>query len=195
MSDKGLTHRLNQRSRRAGLVIGISMLLTIAFCVAAFTVIYTALDGFTTDFVSNSGAATEQAQQAAAEAGLVPVLEEAQEQLGDAGEEADAAPAGGPAEQEPAPEPTTEPTPEPTGTPTDPNAFTPDYQINPGGSNLNLREGPGTATSIVQVLPPGTPLLFMNEEQTVQGALWMMFQTEDGAEGWVREVDVAPIDG
>ena len=54
MSDPGLTHRLRQRSRRAGIMIGVSMVLTIALCAVGFTILYTALDGFTTDFISKT---------------------------------------------------------------------------------------------------------------------------------------------
>src|SRR5690606_877165 len=109
-------------------------------------------------------------------------------------------------------EPTTPPqapqadTPEPTATPAltedaDEQGFDPAYQID-AGSTVNLRQGPWTATSIIDRLPPATavaypratPLEYLNEDAPTDspgdGERWMKFETEDGLVGWVREIDV-----
>ncbi|MDP9368581.1 MAG: hypothetical protein M3Q03_09960, partial [Chloroflexota bacterium] len=52
MTDPGLTNRLRQHSRRAGIMVGLSMALTIAICVGGFTTIYARLAPFTSDFVA-----------------------------------------------------------------------------------------------------------------------------------------------
>lgn len=181
MSDPGLSRRLSQRSRRAGLMIGISMIVTIAFCAVAFTVIYTALDGFTTDFVSGTDRTPTAVEEVAVEQGSLPTAAPA-----DANQDAEPpATEAAPNSEETLPTPT----PEPDSTPADEDGFTPDYQTQ-DGSSINLREGPSTATSILDTLPPATPLQYLNEETSTDGAQWMRFRTEDGLEGWMRRVDV-----
>ena len=179
MTDPGLTHRLRQRSRRAGLMIGISMAATIAVCIFSFTVIYASLDGVIGDFVSRG-------QEVAAVRTPTP--------------EPTAPAESGSSEQQPAPTPTPAPTeaPEPTAAPTpteDSEAFDPDYQISGAGS-VNLRAGPGTDYEVVTALPLETPLEYLNEDAPTDnpaedGDRWMRFRTEDGLEGWIREIDVS----
>jgi hypothetical protein len=45
-------------------------------------------------------------------------------------------------------------------------------------------------------LSPATPLQFLGEEEPTtnpgDGERWMRFRTEDGQEGWVREIDTGP---
>ncbi len=182
MSDPGLTHRLRQRSRRAGIMIGVSMVLTIALCAAGFTIIYSALDGFTTDFISK----TEPEPT---------VVAQAPEQGGDNAVVTPTAAASGGTGQQQAQQTDPTPTPKPTQAPTsapDENAFTPDYQVGP--VTVNLRSGPSTADSIVNGLPPATPLQYLDEDAPTDdpedGERWMRFMTEDGLEGWIREIDV-----
>ena len=52
MTNPGLDNRLRQHSRRAGIIIGLSMALTIAMCIGGFAVIYAKIDPFTRDFVN-----------------------------------------------------------------------------------------------------------------------------------------------
>jgi uncharacterized protein YgiM (DUF1202 family) len=61
------------------------------------------------------------------------------------------------------------------------------------GETVNFREGPTTDSDVVDVLPPGTQLKFIGEQEVTNGVTWMHFQTEDGTIGWVRTVDVSPL--
>jgi uncharacterized protein YgiM (DUF1202 family) len=61
------------------------------------------------------------------------------------------------------------------------------------GETVNFRGGPTTNSDVVDVLPPGTDIKFIGEQQQTSGVTWMHFQEEDGTEGWVREVDVTPL--
>lgn len=192
MSDPGLSHRLRQRSRRAGLMIGLSMVLTIALCAVAFTMIYAALDGFTNDFISETDETTTVEAQVAQEQESNP------QETPDTGGDTDQS-AGNQNEEQQAPQPTEPPEPEPTPTAeeeadnADDGEFTPDYQID-AGATVNLRAGPSTATDILNGLPPATPLEYLGEDaptdSSEDGERWMKFATEDGLEGWVREIDI-----
>lgn len=183
MTDPGLNQRLRQRSRRAGIMIGISMLLTIAVCVGSFSVIYAGLDSFVGDFVSRGEV----------EITPTPIPTEV----------AQAAPTEPPAPtQPPTPKPTSPPDTQaakPTSTPSDSNTFTPDYQLDSFGS-VNLRSGPGVRFDVVTTITMEQPLQYLNEEQPTtdpgadelgDGDMWMKFRTEDGAEGWIRAIDVS----
>ncbi len=192
MTEPGLNHRLRQRSRRAGVMIGVSMALTIAVCVAGFSVIYASLDGVLSDFVpsdqsiANDDEPVEGTQIAAQDpAPTQPPGEPA-------------APTAPPAAASQPTAPPTEPA-QPTATPPQ-ETFTPDYQSSSQYS-LNLRSEPssnGGDSTIVAVLPPASPLQYLNEEQPTDdpsdGDRWMRFITEDGDEGWVREIDVEPYE-
>lgn len=169
MSDPGLNHRLRQRSRRAGIMIGLSMALTISVCVGGFTIFYNALDGYTSDFIAQkeptvppTAAPTNPPQQAPAntgQSGANPTAEPTRRSI-------EANPTAGA-----------------TGTP---GTFTPDYQIASTGS-VNLRSGPGTSYDAVIALPYQTALQYLDETQTTSDpdadTEWMKFRTEDGEEG------------
>lgn len=180
MSDPGLSHRLRQRSRRSGFMIGVSMILTIALCAIGFTVLYTALDAFTSDFVSSTDdtptVAPQVAQQQPASSNQ------------NAGDQQAAATSPPNSQQPTAPTATVAPTRDASS-----NTFNPDYQID-AGQTVNFREGPSTATGILDGLPPATPLMYLDEDaptdDPADGERWMKFETEDGQVGWVREVDV-----
>jgi cytoskeletal protein RodZ len=186
MSDPGLSHRLRQRSRRSGFMIGVSMLLTIAMCAIGFTVLYTALDAFTADFISSTDETpTVEAQVA-------------QPDTSNANENPAEEPPADPAQPTTPPEPAQQEQPQPTATvaPTagaDDGEFNPDFQI-ASDVTINLREGPSTATNILEGLPPATPLEYLDEDAPTDnpsdGERWMQFETEDGLVGWVREIDV-----
>jgi hypothetical protein len=195
MTDRGLNTRLRQRSRRAGVMIGVSMAITIALCVLGFTLIYNALDEFTTDFTASDDptvAATIAEEVAAADSTVEPT--QPPENTGSGGEEATAEPTA-----------TTEPAEgdnQIQAQPTESTEFTPDYQIS-AGENVNLRSGPGTDTEPVTSLTSEQGLQYLDESQTSDNPgrdglsadqEWMKFRTEDGEEGWVRELDVEPYD-
>lgn len=191
MTDLGLNRRLRQRSRRAGVMIGVSMALTIALCVTGFSVIYASLDDVLGDFVSRDQSLTateepERGTEIAAQAPTDPT-----------------APPEDPAEPATAPTPTSEPSLPPTDPPASPTetAFQPNYQTS-NQYTLNLRSEPSSVegeSDVVAVLPPATPLQYQNEDAPTQnpqrdGDRWMRFQTEEGEEGWIREIDVEPYE-
>jgi hypothetical protein len=158
------------------MMIGLSMALTIAVCVGGFSLIYASLDTFIGDFVSQD-----------VPTAVVPTQQLSQVAAADA-------PSPAPAQAQP----TQAAVPRPTAPPvseTPPAAFTPDFQS--GGYTLNLRSEPsseGGETTIVIVLPPATPLQYLNEEAPTanpaqDGDRWMRFKTEAGQEGWLRELD------
>lgn len=186
MRDPGLSFRLSQRSRRSGLMIGLSMALAIAVLIATFAVIYAWLDPLTTDFVTKKPPTAVVVQQQRLQA------------QDTAGQAATKMPAAVVAPATTAPTAATTP---PTATapaitqssPTS-QAFTPDYQIR-GDQGVNLRAQPSTDSDIVATLSPSTPLQYMNQQQPTDnpdqdGPYWMKFRTEDGDIGWVRQIDV-----
>jgi hypothetical protein len=189
MTDPGLDQRLRQRSRRAGLMIGISMALTIALCVAGFSVIYAALDDTIGDFVSRD--VPTAVVRATEPAETVTEVEE------------DPAPTEEAADNVIVP-PATE-APEPTSNVVESaneGAFEPDYQSS-FEANLNFRTEPSTSgggETVIQTLPAGTELQSTGETQasdnpSVDGEDgWIQFQLEDGTEGWLRAIDVTPIE-
>lgn len=168
-------------------MIGISMALTIVVCVGSFSLIYASLDDVFGDFVSRG-------QEVAAVRTPTP------QSAGVAQGAADGAGQAATDEQQaPAPTATTppEPTAAPSPTPTD--EFAPDYQLDSSGS-VNLRSGPGTRFETVTAITPEQPLQYMGvsevttdpeADQLAAGQTWMEFRTEDGLEGWIREIDVA----
>lgn len=186
MQDPGLNHRLQQRSRRSGFMIGLTMALTLAVCVGSFTFIYARLEPVVGDFVSNSEAgvvATSPADVAEAQPTQPPSNANQQQQA--------------------APQPTAQPTRDasPTEEPTPADGeFVPDYQID-STAPVNLRAGPSVNNSgePIVALPIDAPLMYLDESVPTEdpegdglgdGQVWMKFRTEDGEEGWVREIDV-----
>lgn len=185
MSDPGLSHRLRQRSRRSGFMIGLSMLLTIALCAVGFTVLYTALDAFTSDFVSRSD-----------ETPTIEAVEAAPDTTNDPAPPANAEETEPPVEATTPPEQAQQEQDQPTataGSDEDDDEFNPDFQI-AANTTINFRDGPSTATDILEGLPPATPLEYLDEDaptdDPADGERWMRFETEEGLVGWVREIDV-----
>lgn len=184
MTDPGLNTRLRQRSRRAGIMIGISMALTIAVCVAGFSVIYAALDGFTGDFVSRDAPTA------------VPTNARQTTEVAQVAGGAQGQPSAQPTADTAAAAPTTVPTEAPVAT-ASPSAFAPNYQIT-STSTVNLRSGPGVkGNATITALSPQTPLQFLNDRQKTTdpdgdgfSGDWLKFRTESGDDGWVREIDV-----
>jgi len=165
-------------------MIGLSMILTIALCAIGFTVIYTALDGFTSDFVS-SQAGDDEGDVSTAE------VEQIAQDISETTDEPASDESNAPPPTEAPADLTTEPTPT-AESEEDDDDFDPDYQV--GSVTVNLREGPSTSTGIVNGLPPATPLEYLGEDAPTDspsdGERWMKFVTEDGLEGWIREIDV-----
>jgi hypothetical protein len=62
------------------------------------------------------------------------------------------------------------------------------------GPNVNFRSGPNTISEPHGSLAPGTPLLFLGDEEPASGVVWMSFELEDGTQGWIRDVDVVEVD-
>jgi hypothetical protein len=86
------------------------------------------------------------------------------------------------------PDPAVEQSAEPTPTAATED-FAPTHQIG-ASQSVNFRAGPSTGEPIIIALSPATPLQFLGDEDSSQnGELWMRFRTEDGREGWVREID------
>jgi hypothetical protein len=188
MQDPGLNHRLQQRSRRSGFMIGLTMAVTLAVCVGSFTFIYAQLEPVVGDFVS-SGETEAVATTAPDVAEAAPTQEPATNQQ--------------PETDEPDPteeaEPTEEATEEAEPTPDD-DEFDPDYQID-SPAPVNLRAGPSVNSSGEPIIavPIDAPLMFLDETAPTEdpegdglgeGQVWMRFRTEDGEEGWIREIDV-----
>jgi len=171
-------------------MIGFSMLLTLMVCVGAFTMIYARLEPVVADFVGRGDIE-------------LPTPIPTEEPVAEAPDPT-APPTQPPAEAD-APAATETPAPENAGDnqaeepEEDPDAFTPDYQVD-SDQSVNLRPGPGVATGdAIVALPIASPLMYLDEEQPTsdperdqmeEGQVWMKFRTEDGTEGWIRELDI-----
>jgi hypothetical protein len=186
MTDTALTNRLRQQSRRAGLMVGVTMALTIGICIAGFAGIFSVLAPFTRDFIDEQATAQPSATTAATAA---PNATQPPAPAGAAEVELTAPPE---------PEPTQPPQPTAaaivpretvTGTST---TFRATHTSNARFS-INLRSEPNTSSQVVAVLQPSTQVQFL-EERTGTGATdWLRFRTEQGDQGWIRQIDVDPI--
>jgi hypothetical protein len=180
MTDPGLSDRLRQRSRRAGLMVGVSMALAIAICVGVFAAIYAGLTPWLSDLVPIAPAASTQIASSNGQAPPPNTNDNGQNQ-----------PAIQPAAQ---PDPT--PTPPPAEDPTPPpevDGFEPTHQVSSAsGESINLRPDPSTNLEPIRALSPETPLQFLDDESPSDEGTWLLFRTEQGEEGWIREIDTAP---
>jgi hypothetical protein len=168
MTDPGLSNRLRQHSRRAGLMVGVTMAVTIAICIGGFAAVYAGLAPILSDLVPMQfSAPTRVATRAAGEEARV--------------------------ERTPTPAPpaaSEEATAIPTVESTEP-AFSPTHQSN-SDQSINFRSTAGVTgdnSNLLYALPAATPLQFLGERETVSGEVWMHFRNEDGDEGWIREID------
>jgi hypothetical protein len=158
-------------------MVGVTMLLVMAICIFGAAALYAALSRPFSDLVPNAApsapisAASTQNNEPAEEA-PAPAIET--EPTAAAVPEVEAAP-----ESEPTVAPSNE-------------DFDPTHQIG-AGTSVNFRAGPSTSDSIIVSLPPATPLEYLDEEEPTDnpadGDSWMRFRTEDGQEGWIREID------
>lgn len=79
------------------------------------------------------------------------------------------------------------------------SGVSPNYQIIADGP-VNMRPYPGIARGdAINAVAPETPLMWLCESEPTsdpegdlldEGEMWMLFRTEDGTEGWIREIDV-----
>ena len=174
MTDSGLSTRLRQQSRRAGLMVGLSMVLAMAICIFGAAALFAWLSRPFSDLIPMVAPAAER-----------PLAAEGSNAAGT--ENAIAVEPESPA--------TAAPTEEPDAVPTISAAnddFQPTHQIAPGDS-INFRAGPSTADPIIMALSPATPLQYLDEDAPTanpgDGSRWMRFRNENGDEGWVREID------
>jgi hypothetical protein len=172
----GLNERLQQHSQRSGMMIGVSMAVVVVVLVGSFTWLFFRLDPIFSDFAGRTGverSTVEPVRIAASPRAATPEVTTSTTPL-------------------PAPPTPTAlvltPVP-PAGTP----QFQPTHVITDFGQQVNFRAAPGTSSARVALLPPGTRLRFLNEQQMVGEVVWMHFQLEQGETGWIRQLDVTPI--
>jgi len=177
MTDSGLSTRLRQQSRRAGLMVGITMVLAIAICIFGAAGLFAWLSRPFSDLIPVvAPAAQVQSTAAPAEPTGQPPA-----QGDDQGNQAQA-------------EPTQ---PSAAAPPVSPAAdeFEPTHQIG-ASQSVNFRSGPSTTDPIIVALPPNTPLQYLNEDAPTEnpsdGDRWLKFRNEAGDEGWIREIDTEP---
>lgn len=185
MTDPSLNRRLDHHARRSGFAIGASMALTIVLLIGGFVWLFAMINPYLSDFLGAQAAPsmTPTAQTARAGAAAAPTN----------------APAPPTATPPPAPSPT--PSPSPTAAPSQSanangtnDEFTADYRILPEGESVNFRSVAGTdGSETLEVLDPGTSLQSTDEEETVDGVVWLEFTTEDGKTGWIREIDTEAV--
>lgn len=173
MTDSGLSTRLRQQHRRAGLMVGVTMGIVIAICIFGAALLFAALSRPFSDLIPLAGP-------------QAPVLTPAPAANTDGQDIAVAA-----APTTAAAEPTVAPNAEATTAPAT-DDFEPTHQIG-AAQSVNFRAGPSTGDSIIEALSPATPLQYLDEDAPTanpsDGDRWMRFRAEDGQEGWVREID------
>ncbi|MEJ7761397.1 MAG: hypothetical protein WKF80_01255 [Thermomicrobiales bacterium] len=180
------------------------MLIAAMVLLGGFVLIYGALEPYTRDFVAADVPQdpTPSVEPARATESTAALSGPGEEPSAAAGEDPTSA-----ADEEPTPE-GDGPAPTPTATTgpitiaEDDTAFEPDYQVDPGAdTGINFRTAPSIAggqSTVIIALPPGTQLESQGEqredaENPAENGTWLLFQTEDGQEGWVREIDVVQI--
>lgn len=172
----GLNERLQQHSQRSGMMIGVSMATVVILLIGSFSWLFFRLDPFFSDFAGRTGIArstVEPARVAASPRAGTPEGTLSLTAL-------------------PVP-----PTPTALTLTAVPGAATPQFQathqITDFGQQVNLRAGPSTAAARLALLPPGTRLRYLDEQEQVGDVIWMRFQLERGEIGWIRQLDVTPL--
>lgn len=189
MVNRGLSRRLDQHGRRAGIAIGLTMVLVTVLLIGVFVTIYGRLDPVLSDFIAAD----------------VPTVPPPTIQPTDAPAQ-DQNPAAAPPDRTQASDPTqaavVTTTAETSTTVVASTAtgqvFQADYQIASGSGPINFRSAPSLNNEAIMSLQPGTPLQFLGEEQDdadnfADNGTWLRFRLEDGTEGWIREIDVDPV--
>jgi Bacterial SH3 domain len=157
-------------------MVGVTMGIVIAICIFGAAVVFAALSQPFSDLIPMAGPVAP-VQNAAPETSN----SNSSDNQVIAAEEPTAAPAEPTAAQS-------------AGAPATPAAedFEPTHQIG-AAQSVNFRAGPSTGDSIIEALSPATPLQYLDEDaptsNPADGDRWMRFRTEDGQEGWVREID------
>lgn len=168
MTDSGLSTRLRQQSRRAGLMVGITMVLAIVILIFGAAGLFAWLSQPFSDLIPISAPAANVPAPSDSVDGGGGVVPTAAPQVAAQVE----------ATEVPAIEPTRSA-----------DSFEPSHQI-ASGSSINFRTGPSVSDGIIGALPPGAPLQFLDEDaNSADGVRWMRFRNENGDEGWVREID------
>lgn len=175
----GLNERLNQHTRRSGMLVGVSMALVVALLIGSFTWLFFRLDPFFTDFAGRTG--VERASPIAALGAIA--ARRATARVAAATRSASTFP------QPPTPTALAPATPLAAATP----GFTATHAIADFGQQVNLRAGPSAGSSRVALLAPGSRLQFLNEEERAGETIWLRFQTERGDTGWVRQIDTLTV--
>ena len=157
-------------------MVGVTMGIVIAICIFGAALLFAALSQPFSDLIPMAGPAA-------------PVQAPAPDANASSGQDQVIA-----AEEDPAPpaaEPTVAPSADVTTTP-ETDDFEPTHQIG-AAQSVNFRAGPSTGDSIIEALSPATPLQYLDEDAPTSnpsdGDRWMRFRTEDGQEGWIREID------
>ncbi len=164
MGEPGLSSRTRQRSQRSGMLVGITMALTIIVCLFAFIWIYAKVGPLLSDFIPNQPAAT--ASPSAKPSGSASTAPAAS---GGASAAPSASASQSPASQS--------------------SDWKPTHQI-ADGEDINFRADATSSSNSIGVLAPGTRLKFLGDQKQADGETWMHFQTQQGTEGWVRSIDV-----
>ena len=171
-------------------MIGVSIASAIALMVAAFSVIFALLDPLVGDFVQSGTGNSAAPTQAVAQLSGTPPADDAEP----------TAPPTATVAPEVEPTATVPPT-TAAATPPPASAFVPDYEVT-SSARINFRQGPGVGNAVVTTLAPGTQVQSLNESQVTQDPAndrlvatgrWLKFKLQDGQEGWIRDVDVAPL--
>jgi hypothetical protein len=188
MHHRNLEHRLKQRGRRSGIIIGVSIAAAMTLGMVTFVLIYAVIDPLTTDFISKHGADVSRpaldpplpteaidptdVSTSARDGEAVPTSVAEVGMLGSSGATAEA------------------------------SSFLPDYRVVPA-DGVNLRLSPGVSSAVVVVVPAGGALEYLNDSRVTanpqqdglpMGGRWLKFRTAAGDEGWIREVDVTSAD-
>jgi hypothetical protein len=154
-------------------MVGLSMLAAMTVLLGALVVIFTVLEPLVADFVGDSGVSSRAARYRAPTPHATTQV------------------ASAPTAPAEVPMTTAAATELPA---TAPSTFTPDYRV---VQRINLRSGPGTSHGVVVVLPTGTGLQSIGEDEATASQRpdqrWLHFRTEAGEEGWIREIDVEPM--
>jgi hypothetical protein len=170
MSDSGLSARLRQQSRRAGLMVGFTMVLALIiliFGAAGLSRPFSDLIPMVAPAAEILATEPPTEPEVAAVAPTAPVIQT----------EAEIEPADSTPPQTAEPEET---------------EFEPTHQVS-ANQSVNIRSGPSTGDPPIIAMSPGTPLQYLDEDGTApDGERWMLFRTEDGQEGWVWEELVVP---
>jgi hypothetical protein len=192
MAEPGLAQRLRRHSRSSGMMIGVSMAAAMIICIAAFIWLYVQVGPLLSDFIPQE---TAEEPETVGIAGPQPTPDpdaiddfslaeippepletpDADDEAADDTEDADDAVG------------------EDDDDDADEDEFAATHQLR-DGPNVNFRSGPNTMSEPHGSLQPGTPLMFLGDEEPASGVVWMSFETEDGTQGWIRDVDVVEAD-